>query len=61
MVTGTSFQKFSSDVGRDFVVSLLREDDQEDFKQILLGLCAVVKVINSQKRRVNIEKVRELT
>ena len=61
MVTGTSFQKFSSDVGRDFVVSLLREDDQEDFKQILLGLCAVVKVINSQKRRVNIEKVREMT
>ena len=27
----------------------------------MLGLCAAVKVINSQKRRANVEKLRELT
>ena len=61
MVTGKSFQKFSSDAGRAFIVSLMNDDDQEAFQLILLGLSATVKVINSQKRRVNIEKVRELT
>ena len=29
--------------------------------QILLGLCAVVKVLNSQKRKVNVEKLKALT
>ena len=61
MVTGKSFQKFSSDAGRAFIVSLMNDDDQEAFQLILLGLSATVKGINSQKRRVNIEKVRELT
>ena len=61
MVTGKSFQKFSSDAGRAFIVSLMNDDDQEAFQLILLGLSATVKVINSEKRRVNIEKVRELT
>ena len=61
MVTGQSFQKFSSDAGRALLVSLMSEDDQEAFNQILLGICAVVKVMNSQKRRVNIEKVRTLS
>ena len=60
MVTGKSFQKFSSDAGRAFIVSLMKDEDQEAFRLILLGLCATVKVINSQKRRVNIEKVRGL-
>ena len=61
MVTGKSFQKFSCDGGRAFLVSLMKDGDQEAFRQILLGLCATVKVINSQKRGVNIEKVRALT
>ena len=61
MVTGASFQKFSSDSARAFFVSLLNEEDAEDFNFILLGLSAAVKVINSQKRRVNTEKLRELS
>ena len=61
MVTGASFQKFSSDSARAFFVSLLKEEDAEDFNFILLGLSAAVKVINSQKRRVNTEKLRELS
>ena len=60
MVTGKSFQKFSSDAGRAFIVSLMKDEDQEAFRLILLGLCATVKVIKSQKRRVKIEKVRGL-
>ena len=34
---------------------------REDFSLILLGLSAAVKVINSQKRLVNTEKLIELT
>ena len=34
---------------------------REALNTVLLGLCAAVKVINSQKRRVNVEKLRELT
>ena len=61
MVTGQSFQKFSSDSARAFFVSLLKEEDADDFSFILIGLCAAVKVINSQKRSVNTAKLRELT
>ena len=61
MVTGKSFVKFSSDSSRAFFVSLVDEMEKEDLNMILLGLCASVKVINSQKRRVNVEKLRTLT
>ena len=61
MVTGKAFEKFSCDASRAFFVSMVREEQKEDFNLILLGLCAAVKVINSQKRKVNVEKVRELT
>ena len=60
MVTGKSFEKFASDVSRAFFVSLLPEDKAEGFGFILLGLSALVKIVNSQKRRTNVEKVREL-
>ena len=60
MVTGKAFQKFASDESRAFFVSLLPEEKAEGFAFILLGLCALVKVINSQKRRVDVERVREL-
>ena len=33
----------------------------DDLNVILLGLCATVKIINSQKRKVNVEKVRQLS
>ena len=56
MVTGKAFVKFSSDTSRAFYISLVEEDIREDFNVILLGLSAAVKVINSQKRKVNTEK-----
>ena len=61
MVTGRAFQKFSCDPARAFYVSLVDENQRADFDLILLGLSATVKVINSQKQRVNTEKLRELT
>ena len=53
MVTGKAFQKFSSDNSRALYVSLVEDDVKESFDMIQLGLNATVKVINSQKRRVN--------
>ena len=61
MVTGKAFVKFSSDTSRAFYVSLVQEDLRENFNTILLGLSAAVKVINSQKRRVNTQKLRDIT
>ena len=61
MVTGRSFQQFSSDQARHLLTSLVEEDVREDFDKVLLGLCAIVKVINSQKRKVNVDKLRELS
>ena len=58
IVTGKAFVKFSRDSSRAFYVSLVEENQKEDFNHILLGLCATVKVINSQKRRVNTDKLR---
>ena len=60
MVTGKAFVNFASDSSRAFFVSLVDEMEKEDLDIILLGLCAVVKVINSQKRKVNVEKLRIL-
>ena len=60
MVTGSAFQTFSSDFGRNFLCSLVKEEIREVFGQILLGLCTLVKVVNSQKRQVNVDKVRQL-
>ena len=34
---------------------------REDFDKMLLGLCAIVKVVNSQRRKVNVDKLRELS
>ena len=39
---------------------MLPEGKKDDFDFILLGLSALVKIINLQKRRVNVEKLREL-
>lgn len=61
MVTGAAFQSFSSDHTRSFICSLVPQDLREDLNVILLGLCSTVKAINSQKRKVNVEKVRQLS
>ena len=60
MITGASFQKFSSDFARTVLSSMFKEEEREDFSEILLGICTLVKVMNSQKRRVNVDKVRRL-
>ena len=61
MVTGPAFKNFSSDTSRNFIVTLVPEDVREAVGQILLGLCAAVKVINSQTTKLNIDKMRLLT
>ena len=61
MIQGNAFKKFSSDHARNFICNLINNKaKREQFGEILLGLCALVKVINSQKRKVDVEKVREL-
>ena len=61
MITGASFQKFSSDFARSLLSSMFKEEEEsEDFSEILLGICTLVKVMNSQKQRVNVDKVRRL-
>ena len=61
MVTGQAFQKFSSDNSRVFLSSLVETEIRESFGEILLGLCTIVKVINSQTRKVNTDKLRNLS
>ena len=61
MVTGAAFAAFSSDHATDVITSLVADDYKDSFKFIHLGLCAVVKVINSQKRRVNTVELREIS
>ena len=61
MVTGRAFQQFSSDQARQHLCSLVEDDVKEAFNLILLGLAATVKVLNSQKRRVNFQKLQKLT
>ena len=60
MVTGNAFVKLSADLSRQFLCSLVKEEIQGDFGIALLGLCAAVKIINSQKRKVNIDKFRQM-
>ena len=58
MVTGNAFAKLAADPSRQFLCSLVKEEIQDDFGVALLGLCAAVQVVNSQKRKVNIDKLR---
>ena len=60
MVTGAAFQAFSSDFARDFLCGLLEVSERDRFREILLGLCTLVKIINSQKRKIDTDKVRRL-
>ena len=61
MVTGNAFHKLASDTSREFVCNIVEEDFREDFSIMLLGLCAAVKIINSQKRKVNVDKFCPMT
>ena len=60
MVTGNAFKAFSSDQARQHICNLVDDEVRENIGKIHLGICAAVKVINSQKRKVNVEKLRKL-
>jgi hypothetical protein len=46
---------------RDFFASLLHDETKrEDFKEIHLGMCSIVRVLNTQRRKVDTAKLRFL-
>ena len=51
------FKRFSSDFARQVIVELVNDDIKDGLKEIHLGLCVAVNVINSQKRQVNVVKL----
>ena len=61
LVEGNTFKRFSSDFTRQVIVELVNDDIKDGLKEIHLGLCVAVNVINSQKRQVNVVKFREMT
>ena len=61
LVEGNAFRDFSSDYARGLIIDLVEDDLKEGLKEIHLGLFTAVKVINSQKRKVDVEKFRDLT
>jgi hypothetical protein len=61
MIKGNSFKTFSSDVAREMLSDMIEDESiREDFKFIHLHLCAVVRVINSQHRTINLTRFREV-
>jgi hypothetical protein len=59
MVTGGAFKKFSTDTARSILANFIKDESkQESFKKIHLQICAVVLVLNSQKRKIQTEKLR---
>lgn len=51
MLTGNCFKAFCSDNARIALSNLLSDTSlQEPFKEIHLGLCAIIRVLNSQHR-----------
>ena len=61
MVTGSAFKKFSTDFARNILSNFIADiSKQESFAKIHLQLCAIVLIINSQKRKVQVEVFRQL-
>jgi hypothetical protein len=61
MVTGTSFKKFCTDFARNILVNFIKDKSKQDsFKKIHLQLCAVVLLLNSQKRKIQLDVFRAL-
>ena len=61
MLTGNKFKMFSEDQARVKISSMIRDPTvREAFEEIHIGLCAIVLVINSQKRKVNISRYTNL-
>jgi hypothetical protein len=59
MLTGNRFFKLSE--AHDFFASLLHDETKkEDFKEIHLGMCSIVRVLNTQRRKVDTAKLHFL-
>lgn len=61
MVTGNCFKRFSEDSARLILAELITDEGIcESFKEIHLGLCAIVCVIHLQQRKVKLVRFRPL-
>jgi hypothetical protein len=61
MITGNRFKAFCSDNARETLASLLVDlSVKEPFKEIHLGLCAIILVLNSQHRTINLVQYHRL-
>jgi len=61
MVTGSAFKKFSTDFSRNILTNLIQDQSKQDqFQKIHLQLCAIVLLLNSQKRKIQVEAFRAL-
>ena len=61
MDTGNKFHRFSTDAAREVLANLVTDESaREPFKEIHLRLCAIVRVMNSQQREINVPLYREL-
>jgi len=61
MTTGNQFKTFCSDNARSLIAGLLNDSSlQDSFKEIHLGLCAIIRVLNSQHRTINLLEYRSL-
>lgn len=61
MLTGNRFKTFSCDEAREVVTNLLKKESlRSSFSEILLGLCAIIRVINSQHRQIDLPRFKAL-
>ncbi len=61
MITGNRFKACCSDNARDILASLIIDSQlQQPFKEIHLGLCAIIRVLNSQHRAINLNHYHQL-
>ena len=60
MLCGESFKRIASDHGCRIMADLFEPEDQEGFQKVHLGLCTLILVLNSQKRKINVEALRQL-
>ncbi len=59
---GNNFARFSSDSVRKFLVTLLDDESKkEDFDFIFLHLCALVRILNTQQRKINITRFKTVS
>ena len=61
MLTGNAFKVFSSDASKDFIASLIHDQEvRENYKKIHLGLSAVIRLVNSQNEMIDVSMLRDL-